>query len=183
MKKFILAATSIAYILSISSISDAKVSKTNKSVDLAQTCKKPVYANSQYAQLTKEHPDLAKDLRDICQLINNYYVLRHQGLKKYEDSIPHHDGDVTQGSTEVKNIKLVKYVQFNSAVKYADAEVESIQRDYAWNNNSWKLAKARAIICRFSFTKSDKWQLESEVQGVGTCFFPTDEKKIRDILK
>jgi hypothetical protein len=61
IKSFILAATSIAYILSISVIADAKVQKINKRIDRSQSCQNPVDTNSQYNQLAKEYPDELND--------------------------------------------------------------------------------------------------------------------------
>jgi hypothetical protein len=160
MKLFIIAATSIAYILSITSISDAKNVKNSIKRDRLQSCQDPVNLNSQYNQLAKDRININKDLKSICQLINQHYLRKHQGIPTYHQAnIPAHGFNV-RGNTEVENIKLIEY----SNAK-AIAKIESAEREYAWENSSFKLVKTETVTYIFLFLKkNDEWVLVANQQ-------------------
>jgi hypothetical protein len=160
MKLFIIAATSISYILSITSISDAKNVKNIRKIDRLQPCQDPVNFTSQYNQLAKYHPILNKDLQKICQLINQHYLRQHQSIPTYRQAnLPTHGFNV-RGNTEVENIKLIEY----SNAK-AIAKIESAEREYAWENSSFKLVKTETVTYLFMFLKkNDEWVLAANQQ-------------------
>jgi UDP-N-acetylmuramoylalanine-D-glutamate ligase len=166
MKQFILTATSIAYILSITSIADAKVAKTNRKVTLAQPCQSPAYVNSKYTQLAKTYPGVNNDLKDICQLINTHQIVNNRRADEIEDLRENQQrGSSSSTRIEIKSIKLSRYSQekINAITALADTDIELIEKKYAWNKKTWNLSEAKTVKHRFTFVKmGDKWIFEND---------------------
>jgi hypothetical protein len=166
MKPFI-AAISIAYILSIPSISDAKNVKNIRKIDRAQPCQDPVNLSSEYNQLAKYHPTLNKDLQSICQLINQHYLRKHQSIPTYPpEHLPANKLSVL-GITEVESIKLIEYSKGKAIGQDANAtvKIKSAVREYTRENSSWKLVKTESVTYHFIFVKkNDEWVFQGNLQ-------------------
>lgn len=159
MKSFILTATSIVYIFSISSIADAKVAKTTKITGRNITCQNPITSNSQSNQLFQDNLTLKEDVKAVCQLINNVFTKSNESGLKLENS-PVSPGTIytEMSAIEVSSIKLVDYRKSGlSKTTDVDVDIEFINRKYSMRKNErkWNFDRAENWIARAIFQKKD----------------------------
>ena len=163
MKSFILAATSIAYLLSIANIADAKV-KTSKRENLSeQSCL------SQSATSNQVKPISTADIRSICQIITQVYGdLNRFGQKVQLQPYPR-EGD-SNGNADVfsaYNVKRMELTAFSNLAENtisASIFMEVVERNYEYygnyrTNGKWVFMGERdySNIVRF-MKKNGKWE-------------------------
>jgi hypothetical protein len=146
MKKFILAATSIAYILSTATVTDAKLSKKTNQKNLYQLdCQKPINSTYKHNQSIQENASFAQDMVAVCRLIlekyTEYNALGADLQKKAESN--------TSGETiaeEINSIKLTHYEQYKLAKRTnIGVEIKLTRRFCLWNNNKWDISVSNRI--------------------------------------
>ena len=152
IKSFVLAATSIAYILSIANIVDAKVQKSDQKIYREQSCL------SQTAQSTQAYNISTADIRGICQSLTNHYTgLNKYGVAKQESCIRtscSNRNDSEFRAFEVNKIELISYHNKDQAM----IRIEHINRLYEWVDRNWVLTKKHLAISEVQFfKKDDKW--------------------------
>jgi hypothetical protein len=80
MKSFIIAVTSISYILSIANIVNAKVKTSAKENSREQTCLKQIITTSKQSR-SLQAPVTTEDIRGICQAIKEEYKNNNNSIR------------------------------------------------------------------------------------------------------
>jgi opacity protein-like surface antigen len=178
LKSFILAATSIAYILSAVNIADAKITKSNKVKVFTQDlgCQNPVKPNPLYNRLIIKTPELKEDIKSICQVITKTIGdFNKDSLAREQSSNPAAKIDQEMHALEIKDIKIIGWNKdkYGSSAWENDslekrskiyAEIVAIQRTYLWDNNGqqWKLTRTKNYTDYATFSKDNGQWTQTE---------------------
>lgn len=162
MKKFILAATSIAYFVSTASIADANSPRVNSVSNLNLLATKASISQSDLKSISDE-------ITRICENMNRAgYAQEKLGSNEHED---------TFSAREVKSIKVLSFVRNTSKgtlrnLDIAEIEITLIDRLYFFNGGfygavrrgNWALKKQKQIVNKLEFIKQDgKWKAPEQL--------------------
>jgi hypothetical protein len=128
MKKlFVFAATSIACILSVISIADAKVPKGTKIVNRDLGCQSQTRLNNQVENISTE------DIRSICKIITKHY---RDGNERGRMNEPKREAF---SALEVTKMKIVSAnATTTNSVDYVLVKIDFIYRNYIWDSENKK---------------------------------------------
>jgi hypothetical protein len=171
MKQFILAATSISYILSIANIADAKIKTSIQKVDREQTCQ------NQESNPTQAIDISTSDIRAICQLITNHYKEVSKNYLKHQLFVENYPEKIRSGyringvvAIEVTNLNVVSYT--NNIGKSTDrtAKIQvvfnTVVYDWSSKNRRWnpdESVKYDGVKIEVEFHKKNgKWSRDTK---------------------
>jgi hypothetical protein len=162
MKKlFVFAATSIACILSVISIADAKVPKGTKVVNRDLGCQSQTRLNNQVENISTE------DIRSICKIITNHYRDGNERGRINESERKNFR------ALEVTKMKIVSANETTTnSVDYVLVNIEFIHRTYTWDseNKKWLMPKENPSVVDVVFLKRNgKWTY-TEDRGLWTRY-------------
>ena len=131
MKTFVFAATSIAYILFVASIADAKVQKSDKKIDREQACINQTIAIAKQPKSLQPAVVSTADIRGICQAISEEYKELNNTIR----NLPIADKSFTpwKDFIEVEKITLTSFEvgkSYDGERKYTHIEIAEIVRHY-----------------------------------------------------
>ena len=171
IKSFILAVTSISYILGTVNIAEAKVKKSDKKVDREQTCLDQKSNSSQALNIS------TADLRAICQIIANHYrtvnvnYLKHQlFVENYPEKQSGSIRTLSIFAIEVTGLNLVSHVKDSDKKSdVAKLKIALNYRVYDWaiNKKAWELDQ---------FSNQDGGEIEVELYKKNSKWSYDDKK-------
>jgi hypothetical protein len=183
LKSVIIAAASIAYILSTVNTADAKIQKSNKTKIFKQelACQNPVKPSPQYNQVIAKNAGLKEDVRAVCQLINKRITDANlDSIQREESTNPAAKIDQELHGIEVKDIRIVSNgtdefgklskIDYSGKTSTIYAEINSIDRVHLWDRSrqQWKLSTIANYVERVTFSKEGgQWkQVEYKIQFI-----------------
>ena len=155
-KSFIIAATSIAYVIGAATTSNAgtQTRKNNNTGCIDQSS----LTGIQHAAGVEKFSLSANDVKAVCKLLNNYYANYHQKVDNTEG------GFKNRAYKEVTKVELVALWKTPKSTKELDVFVTQNLEMYSWNSEGkkWEImpnATQRGIIYKFVFEKKNgQWQ-------------------------
>ncbi len=151
MKSFILAATSISYILSIVNIADAGVQNTNPQLEQEVSCLNQASTETQTIS--------TNDIRSICQVLTNYYAENNKKGMRIQANPNSSEKKIF--AWEVMELKLVSYSKGKNGGKdLANIQIVQVQTDYlvsgaerTWLRNETNTQRLEVVFHK----KNNKW--------------------------
>jgi hypothetical protein len=131
MKSFIIAVTSISYILSIANIVDAKIKTSAKKNTREKTCLNQIITASKQSKLSQSSVISTEDIRGICQAIKEEYAGNNNSIRNL--AIADRNFTPFKDFIEVEKINLTNFeVQksHDGERKYTRVDIVEIVRPY-----------------------------------------------------
>jgi hypothetical protein len=156
MRSFIIAATSIAYVITSVPTSNAGTpTRKNNNIGCMD---QPSLTGVQHAEV-KEFSLSANDVMAVCKLLHNHYANHHHKVDNPEGE----NKFKPRGYIEVTKIELVALWKTPKSTKELDVFVTQNIVAYSWNyrNQKWEIRRnsPRQEKTKFVFEKkNEKWQ-------------------------
>jgi hypothetical protein len=157
MKSFIIAATSIAYVITAVTTSNAGT-QTRKNNNNTGCIDQPSLTGVQHAGIT-EFSLSANDVKAVCKLLYNFYANYHQKVDN-----PEKEKQLENRTyKEVTNIELVALWKTPKSTRQLDVFVTQNEKSYSWNNrtNQWEIMPNATTQGKYKFVfekKNGQWQ-------------------------